>query len=261
MEARSGEKSELNWPLTQRKATFMHESSTTLSLNITTQLLRRIINGTYPPGSKLPTERLLTDEFGVTRSVIREALKRVEALGYLSIRQGSGIFVEQTQNSEIDIIYLSLFLDDGRLDKRFVRDLVEFHFVQIIAVVRLGIRRITKTQLREMKRLARERAVEVGDADALVANFFSIAALIVSAAHNKYYDLLYSTLLRITHLFGGMAVVFSQRTAESQEFFEALIRCYEKSDTEEAAALTETMLQTMYKDYLTTVESLTLQAR
>ncbi len=239
----------------------MDVSSTTLSRNITTQLLRRIINGTYPPGSKLPTERQLTHEFEVTRSVVREALKRVEALGYLSIRQGSGIFVEQAQNSEIDIIYLSLFQDDGRLDKKFVRDLVEFHFVQIIAVVRLGTQRITKMQLREMKRLARERAAEVGDTDALMANFFNLAALIVSAAHNKYYDLLYSSLLRITHLFGGMAVVFADRREESQEFFEAVIHCYERADAGGAVALTEAVLQATYKDYLGTVERLTLETQ
>lgn len=247
--------------MARRKGASMAESTTTISHDITTKLLRRIINGTYPPGSKLPTERQLTEEFGVTRSLIREALKRVEALGYLSIRQGSGIFIEQTQNSEIDIIYLSLFQDDGHLDKRFVRDLVEFHFVQIVAVVRLGTQRITKTQLREMKRLARERAEKAGDQDALVANFFSIAALMVSAAHNKYYDLLYSTLLRITHLFGGMAQVFSRRTNESQEFFEALVRHYEQSDPEGAVALTEAMLQATYKEYLATVERLTLETR
>ncbi len=239
----------------------MARSVTTVSRGITTTLLRRIINGTYPPGSKLPTERELTAEFGVTRSVVREALKRVEALGYLCIRQGSGIFVEQAQDSEIDIIYLSLFRDDGHLDRRFVRDLVEFHFVQVVAVVRLGAGRITKTQLREMKRLARRREALRGDPDNLAANFLSIAALIVSAAHNKYYDLLYGTLLRITFLFQGMAQVFSARAAESQAYFEALIEAYEQADIDKAVLITTEILQAIYDDYLTAVERLTLEGR
>ncbi len=239
----------------------MAEGVTTVSRNITTTLLRRIINGTYAAGDKLPTERKLMEEFGVTRSVIREALKRVEALGYLSIRQGSGIFVEPVQNSEIDVIYLSLFKDDGKPDKTFIRDLVEFHFVQIRAVVPLAAERITQTQLRVLRRLARERAANSADRDALVDNFLSVAALIVDASHNKYYSLLYGTLLRITYLFQGMAEVFAYRVDESQRFFDSIVPAFESGDADTASRVTSTMLNSIYRDYLATVERLTREAK
>ncbi len=230
--------------------------STTVSRTITTHLLRRIINGTYATGSKLPTERQLMDEFGVTRSVIREALKRVEALGYLSIRQGSGILVEPVQNSDIDVIYLSLFKDDGSLDRKFIRDLVEFHFVQITAVIRLATQRITKTQMRKLTRLTRERATLADDHDALVVNFLAIAALVVNSAHNKYYDLLYGTLLRITFLFQAMAEVFAANGGESQGFFESILPAFESGDANAAARMTGEMLDSIYREYLAAVERL-----
>ena len=45
------------------------------------------------PGSKLPTERELTERLQVGRSTVREALKRWEALGIVETRKGSGTFL------------------------------------------------------------------------------------------------------------------------------------------------------------------------
>ena len=61
---------------------------------ISDELIKRIINGSYPIGSKLPTERDMSKAFGATRHVVREALKRLEALGLVMIRQGSGAHVQ-----------------------------------------------------------------------------------------------------------------------------------------------------------------------
>lgn len=52
------------------------------------------------PGTRLPTEAELTRSFEVSRTVIREAILRLEADGLLAVRQGSGIYV--TDPSEVD---------------------------------------------------------------------------------------------------------------------------------------------------------------
>lgn len=49
--------------------------------------------GTYPAGSKLPSERELSEEFGVCRTVVREAEIALEAVGRLYIRVGAGVYV------------------------------------------------------------------------------------------------------------------------------------------------------------------------
>jgi GntR family transcriptional regulator, transcriptional repressor for pyruvate dehydrogenase complex len=51
----------------------------------------------YEPGDKLPSERVLREELGVGRSTIREALRALEALGLIELRQGSGAFVRATE--------------------------------------------------------------------------------------------------------------------------------------------------------------------
>ena len=57
------------------------------------QLLERIHAGGFAPGEKLPTERELGELFGVSRGVIREAIKVLVTLGAVESRQGSGTFV------------------------------------------------------------------------------------------------------------------------------------------------------------------------
>lgn len=56
-------------------------------------LRRAVITGTYEPGSKLPNEDALADQFTVSRATIREAVRGLVEEGYLSRRQGSGTYV------------------------------------------------------------------------------------------------------------------------------------------------------------------------
>ncbi len=52
-----------------------------------------IRNGSYTPGSRLPAEGEMAQRFGVSRTVIREAVSHLRAEGLVESRQGSGVFV------------------------------------------------------------------------------------------------------------------------------------------------------------------------
>src|SRR5687767_10824537 len=56
---------------------------------IAAELRTRIDSGTYPPGSPLPSETRLADEFGVTRVTINKALTLLRASGDVKVRRGS----------------------------------------------------------------------------------------------------------------------------------------------------------------------------
>jgi GntR family transcriptional regulator, transcriptional repressor for pyruvate dehydrogenase complex len=53
----------------------------------------RVRDGTLAPGSKLPTEAAIVAEFGVSRTVVREAMSRLQAAGVVETRHGIGTFV------------------------------------------------------------------------------------------------------------------------------------------------------------------------
>jgi GntR family transcriptional repressor for pyruvate dehydrogenase complex len=56
-------------------------------------LMQRIESGELAPDERLPTEQRLAELFGVSRTVVREAVSRLKSIGLLTSRQGSGVFV------------------------------------------------------------------------------------------------------------------------------------------------------------------------
>lgn len=64
-----------------------------LTLDLVDQLGDRIRDGRLAAGSKLPTEAAIVDEFGVSRTVVREAISRLQAAGLVATRHGIGTFV------------------------------------------------------------------------------------------------------------------------------------------------------------------------
>jgi GntR family transcriptional repressor for pyruvate dehydrogenase complex len=64
-----------------------------LSDRVADQLARRIDSGELGPEQRLPTEQQLSERFGVSRNVVREAVSRLKSMGLLVSRQGAGVFV------------------------------------------------------------------------------------------------------------------------------------------------------------------------
>jgi DNA-binding FadR family transcriptional regulator len=64
-----------------------------LALDVVDALNERVRNGALAVGAKLPTEAAIMDEFGVSRTVVREALSKLQASGVVQTRHGVGTFV------------------------------------------------------------------------------------------------------------------------------------------------------------------------
>lgn len=68
--------------------------SNNLTDRITMMLREDIINGKYEPGKQLPAGKNLSEAFGVSITVVREALSRLKSDGLIASHQGKGVFVE-----------------------------------------------------------------------------------------------------------------------------------------------------------------------
>src|SRR5262245_9265689 len=93
---------------------------------IAEQLRSLILGGQYPPGSKLPPERELSKRLRVNRASLREALKKLEHLGLVRIRQGDGTRVQNfMETGGIELVQHLLPLAAGGKPE-LIRDLLEF---------------------------------------------------------------------------------------------------------------------------------------
>jgi GntR family transcriptional repressor for pyruvate dehydrogenase complex len=70
-------------------------SAGTLADRVTAVLLEKIKSGDFPPGARLPTEQVICERFGVSRTVVREAISRLKSEGLVEVRQGSGMVVRE----------------------------------------------------------------------------------------------------------------------------------------------------------------------
>jgi DNA-binding FadR family transcriptional regulator len=80
-----------------------------LSETVVAAIRKQLHAGEILPGHKLPTEGQLTETFGVSRTVIREALAKLAADGLVEARQGAGVFVTE----HISTLFGALAADMG----------------------------------------------------------------------------------------------------------------------------------------------------
>ncbi|MEV5712767.1 FadR/GntR family transcriptional regulator [Amycolatopsis mediterranei] len=64
-----------------------------LASAVTAELVGRVVRGVHPSGSSLPAEPVLCESFSVSRTVVREAVKLLQAKGLVQVRQGAGTVV------------------------------------------------------------------------------------------------------------------------------------------------------------------------
>lgn len=75
------------------KGLFAPIKTSKISDEVYKQIVSLISNGQLKPGDKIPSERDLSSELGISRQSIREALNRAEVMGLIEVRQGEGSFI------------------------------------------------------------------------------------------------------------------------------------------------------------------------
>jgi GntR family transcriptional repressor for pyruvate dehydrogenase complex len=99
------------------------------------------------PGDKLPSERMLSDKFGVTRSNVRDAIQRLEFYGLLKSIPQSGTFV-----ANIGVIAMNGMIDDIlRLEEPDFKSLVETRILLELKTVKLAALRRSEEDLINIK--------------------------------------------------------------------------------------------------------------
>ena len=124
------------------------------------ELRQAIVGGTFQPEGQLPTEAELCEMLGVSRTVVREALRVLENDGLVARRHGVGTFVRNLPiiknlnfNFGITEMIESAGLKPGTSDLSFRKDkLIRFHSIPCLHRVRIWIFLFLPLLLPESKR-------------------------------------------------------------------------------------------------------------
>ncbi|WP_420991996.1 FadR/GntR family transcriptional regulator [Cupriavidus sp. 30B13] len=130
---------------------------------IANQIREEITGGRLTPGSRLPAERQLAAELGVSRNTLREAVRSLEQAGLVETKKGAqgGIFIARADGS----VVVEGLLDLYRLGGITPRQLIQAHIAIEPAIVREACRLATEDDIARLNRNidAAEEATAAGE--------------------------------------------------------------------------------------------------
>lgn len=156
-----------------------------LSDVIVQQLEKRILDGVLKPGDRLPPERQLAEEFGVSRPSLREAIQQLASRGLLSSRQGGGTWVTDRLETAFSDPWEKLLGQHEELRG----DLLEFRRVLEGTVARCAASRATQADLERLQRCVDrlQQAYRGGDLAEQAQADVEFHQAVAEASHNALF--------------------------------------------------------------------------
>ena len=157
------------------------------------QMETSLLDGTWPPGSRLPAERALAEQYDVSRNTVREAIQRLAARGLLQSRRGAGVFATDQLRAGIASPWGQLVADHPVLRD----DILEFRRVLEGATAYFAALRATQADIRRIRSLMREleRSHACDDKDSEAAADAQLHDAIALASHNTMFLHLHTSVL------------------------------------------------------------------
>lgn len=146
---------------------------------------RRIVHGAIQPGQTLPNETELTAQLGVSRSVLREAIKVLAAKGLVELRTRTGTRVRPRGHWRLLDPDVLDWLQQGTPDRDFMRNLTEVRSIIEPWSARLAAERATADDVAGLARAYQEMEASVGDVDVFIDADMAFHRFLTAAAHNE----------------------------------------------------------------------------
>lgn len=150
-----------------------------LSDQVYDEILRLIVDSVVPVGSKLPTETEFCTRFGVSRTVVREALSRLKIDGLIVSRPGQGSVV--TKRPKTDILGVDFSGSVADIQRFF-----EFRTLIEREAAALAAQRRTTADLRRLRNAHIEMARSLSEESMSIAPDLNFHEAVADAAHNHF---------------------------------------------------------------------------
>lgn len=186
-----------NFPLplfAEKKAVqLLSEPTPKLAERVARGLAQAIQNGSLPAGSRLPTEQSLCDQYGVSRTVVREAISMLKREELVASRQGSGTYVNPNPT-------IALRLNAPEANTQSVSEILEIRSALEVKAAELAARRGDKAAIRAMRNALEELEDAVERGEDGVREDLAFHRAIVIATGNEHFvatvDFLHQLLYR-----------------------------------------------------------------
>lgn len=133
--------------------------------NLVAHLISEIASGKIKPGERLPPENGLMEMSGVSRTVVREAIRTMEENGVLTVRQGLGTIVNDRREwNFLDPVILNTLLEQDNT-RQIIEQLFEMRIALESLTVRSAAANITESQAETLRELVAEMKASMDSPD------------------------------------------------------------------------------------------------
>ena len=149
-------------------------------------LERRLDDGTFAPGEKLPSVEELSRMYGVGRSTVREAISALRATGRLAVKQGGGTYVLALRGADARTPHPASLMPDDWPDRAArLQDLLEVRRVLETGCAALAAEKRTAEDVVALESLLAEMEDKLDDREASERLDVRFHLAVAAAAHNE----------------------------------------------------------------------------
>lgn len=191
----------------------------------------QILAGELRSGDQLPNERALGERFGVSRTVVREAMKTLIENGLVEVRRGQGTFIV---DGTADALKQSLRLMMGLASEELVDEVVEVRELLEPGFAAVAARRRDATDLAALRTAIQDMEDALGDADAYIEadNRFHLALAL--ATHNALAPRLLDWVVDLLQELRSKIFTVSGGPKRGQHHHRAILAAVEAGDPDAA---------------------------
>lgn len=201
------------------------------------RLRREILAGRLEPGSRLPSERELSLALGVNRLTLRAALARLEAIGLVVTRHGSGTEVaswrERAGLEALPQVLASLDPTEPAWIDLLV-SLLEVRRVLVAEAIALATLRHTDEDLAALEALAVSQRAQLSDPLAFARGDVAFQRAVIRASGNVGLELMLNSFARFPEEQPSLMELLYDRREDSLAFYDAIIGLIRSGDSEGA---------------------------
>jgi DNA-binding FadR family transcriptional regulator len=158
------------------------KSKVRLAQQVIDQIADRIQTGLMKEGDQLPTENELEAQFGVSRTVVREAIAELRASGFVEPIQGKGVFVRNPAKSQRFILTP---VEIGNIPQTL--ELLEFRMAAEGEAAAIAAYRRTAEQEEAIRAANRKMAQLIRDGQPTVEADYEFHMAVAAATNNRFY--------------------------------------------------------------------------
>lgn len=217
-----------------------------LTESVTEELLALIRRSQLQAGERLPGERLMAEQMGVSRASVRDAIARLEVLGHLEVRHGDGLYVREPSAANLTQPFLSIL---SRTPQN-VLDLLEFRLMIEPEVAAAAAQRGTPEQVQQLQVCLEQQQQVAAQHIKLTNEDMQFHALIAEMAGNAVVVQVLATLQHILFQLRDQVLIGDQPTRTIEEH-QAIVQAITSRSPEAAREAMSHHLSTVREHALT----------